>query len=102
MSKITLDRKNSESAITALDEGLKSLNFTDNFKGFAWSGAVAAGADALIRNGLRDGTIPTGFIVTMAEGANNVIKGSREWNKDYVSITNAGAVNATLSVFFFR
>lgn len=99
--KIYLDRENPRSAFTQLEAGLKELSFYDNFSGFFWEGIIAAGAEARIRN-LIGPSLPRGYVVTRAQGVNNVLDGPTDWTTDYVFLKNGGGVSATLTVFFFR
>lgn len=81
--------------------GLSQLSFDDNFVGFMWTGTLAALEEVQIGNKLR-GSIPRYFLVIMAEGANNIVKGSTEWTNRYVSVKNADSTTtATVTIFFF-
>lgn len=81
--------------------GLSDLSFEDNFKGFSWTGTLTASQEIQIANKLK-GSIPRYFLVIMAEGANNIVKGSAEWTTRYVSVKNADSTTtATVTIYFF-
>lgn len=90
-------------ALAQLQAGLDKLNFKDNFQGFEWSGTIVANSEIDIPNKTPGRLIPTGFIVTMAEGVNSIVKGSNEWTQNLVSLKNFDAsTDATVTVFFYR
>lgn len=98
--KFYIKRGDVEGLFSELD-GLSELSFEDNFKGFMWTGTLAPLEEIQIGNKFKD-SIPSYFLVIMAEGANNIVKGSAEWTDRYVSVKNADSTTtATVTIFFF-
>lgn len=102
--KFFFDRSGSlNSAIAQLQAGLDKLNPEDNFQGFQYQGTIPANTEVIIPNKMRDRKIPTGFLITMAEGVNSIIKGTTEWTSNNLSLKNFDAsIDATVTVFFYR
>lgn len=98
--KFYIKRGDTEGLFSELD-GLSQLSFQDNFEGFFWTGTLTALQEIQIPNKFKD-SIPSYFLVIMAEGANNIVKGSAEWTNRYVSVKNADSTTtATVTIFFF-
>ncbi len=103
MAKTFLDPSDPETSIRSLMQALETLSFEDNFKGFSWEGAIPASTEVKIRNKIRDGSIPRGYLVTFAKGVNTIVAGDTEWDENYVYLKNFdGSTGATVKVFFFR
>lgn len=90
--------------IRDLYAGLRSLNFTNNFRTFTWEGAIAAGATTTITNGL--GTIPSYKIIVRAipQAAGTVIIDDTQtnWTTEFIYLRNTGTAAAKLKVLFFE
>lgn len=90
-------------ALAQLQAGLDKLNFKDNFQGFEYSGIIPTSTEVSIPNKMGNDLIPTGFIITMAEGVNSIVKGDAEWSTKHVSLKNFDATtDAKVTVFFYR
>src|SRR6476469_3718578 len=95
-----IKRGDVEGLFSELD-GLNQLSLQDNFTGFFWTGTLAPSQEIQIGNKFKD-SIPSYFLVIMAEGSNNIVKGSAEWTNRYVSVKNADSTTtATVTIFFF-
>jgi hypothetical protein len=96
-----IKKGDTEGLFSELDGLNGELSFEDNFKGFFWTGTLAALEEIQIANKIKD-SIPLYFLVIMAQGANNIVKGSDEWTERYVSVKNADSTTtATVTIFFF-
>ena len=83
--------------------GLRRLNFEDNFQGFQATVTIAAGAEAVIKNGFEgvlEDSIPTKRIIVRQTGNGVITDGPTPWSADYVYLTNNGAVPVTITVIF--
>jgi len=89
--------------IRELNVGLSKLSLLDNFDSFIATTTIAAGTEVQIRNGLRNGLVPSYRIILRGNaGSVDVVDGDTEWNTNYVTLKNVGAVSATLTVLFLR
>lgn len=85
----------------SLEELNGGITLEENFKGFLWEGELAAGQEFEVPNKIK-GFIPKYFLVIMAEGSNNIVKGTSEWSTRYVSVKNADSTTtARVTIFFF-
>ena len=87
-----------------LQTGLARFSFSENFETFTITDlAIAAGAEAEIRNEFRNGVIPTKWIRVRGDtGSKDVVDGDTAWSANFVYLKNVGASAATLTVVFFR
>lgn len=86
-------------SFVSLQNILLNLSPQDNFKGFVWTGNIAAGTEQKIRN--KAGAVPFGKMVVRGNGV-IISDGTTTWTKDWVYIKNESAIQATgLVVIFF-
>lgn len=89
-----------------LSTGLNRLDFSENFVSFTWTGTIAAGATAQIRNKLD--SVPTRMYVDLQTGNGLLTKGisyggaSVLWDANYVYVLNNGAASVTATITFFK
>jgi len=63
------------------------LSFEDNFESYEWSGEIAAGVEKRISHPL--GKIPTRFLITYADGTDQIIRGQEtQANEDFFYVKN--------------
>ncbi len=87
--------------IRELRVGLTKLTFTDNFESFTSVLTIPALTEAVIRNELT--SIPTEWItVRKDEGGIYVCEGDTAWTLDYLYLKNTGAMDAQITVRFFK
>lgn len=65
---------------------LRGLSFSENFRGYEWSGTIAAGEEVRITHRLKQ--IPTRFIVLSASGVNCLVKGEGKPSSDFFYLRN--------------
>lgn len=82
-----------------LQTGLSKLELVENFNSFLYTGTIAAGATAEIRNSLA--TIPRYRIILRSTGA-SIDDGVTEWTNNFVYLRNSGGSSATVTVLFLK
>lgn len=89
--------------IRELNVGLSKMSLVDNFDSFVTTETIPAGTEVQIRNGLRNGQVPTYRIILRGDaGSVDVVDGDTAWNTNFVSLKNVGASPATVTVLFLR
>lgn len=102
MTNFLLKRGQTEDSLAQLQSGLDKQSLADNFLGFEWSGTIAASTEVPIRNALRNGKKPRGYLVTSLAGSPTLLKGDTEWTSATLYLKNSSATDAlTATVFFF-
>lgn len=95
----------SRRSVPALKETARSLfggiTLEENASGFIWEGTIAAGAEALIRNKLRDGLIPNRYIVLNQTPVSTLCMGTTVWDRDYVYIFNSALGSTVTGIIYF-
>ncbi len=94
--------KDFKSLVKELTNGLRSLDFTNNFKSFEWTGTIAATTELKIRNELTQK--PTKYIILYQTG-NALITASDTtlWDNNFVYLKNNSATtSATVTVQFLQ
>jgi hypothetical protein len=91
------------SAFEDLRIAIRALTFKENFQSWETTITIAAGVEAQIKNGFRDGTIPTRYLKVSETGPGVITKGPTAWSKDYVFlINNASTSSGTVTVVFLK
>lgn len=99
--KFYIKKGDIEGLFSELDGLNGQLSLEDNFKGFIWEGTLSPSQEIQIANKIKD-SIPKYFLVILAQGSNNIVKGSEEWTTRYVSVKNADSTTtATVTIYFF-
>lgn len=81
--------------------GLRDLSFADNFKSFEYSGTLLAStANQKIRHSLN--VVPSKYIIVHQTGAATITAGDTLWDDNYVYMTNNTAVDAVVTIIFFK
>lgn len=83
-----------------LINGLKRLDFLNNFESFEVTVTIPAGAELGIENKLRN-AIPSKRIIVRSN-VSDITDGSNEWTRQYVFLKNNSASEATLTVVFLK
>lgn len=83
-----------------LSNGLKKLDFLNNFESFIVTVEIPAGQEVAIENKLRD-SIPTKRFIVRSNSY-QITDGVSEWSKQYIYLQNAGASTATATVLFLK
>ena len=81
---------------------MENLTFEDNFTSFLWTGTLAAGAEAKIKNALGLKVKPSKWIVVRLSGGFGLVEGPTAWTTDYVYLKNSGATTLTATVVFLK
>lgn len=87
--------------IRELNVGLSKLNLVDNFDSFVVTETIPATTEVQIRNGLRNGLVPT-YKIILRTNSPDVVDGDTAWNTNFVTLKNTGASSATVTVLFLR
>lgn len=82
-----------------LGAGIYKLSFADNFQSFEKTVTILAASELEIRNELP--FIPTKYIIVNQTG-NGLITRETDWTRDYLYLTNHGAVSVTATVVFLK
>ena len=82
-----------------LGAGIYKLSFADNFQSFEKDITIAAASESQIRNELP--FIPTRYIIVNQSG-NGLITRETAWTKDYLYLTNNGAVEVNATIVFLK
>jgi len=93
--------------LVELQLGLNKLSFGDNFESFSTTVTIASGAEATIRNELRNDrgnpVIPTQRIIVRGkDGAEDIVDGDTDWDANHVYLKNVGSSEATVTVVFIK
>jgi hypothetical protein len=83
-----------------LFNGLRHLNFDENFVSFKITVTVPGSSELAIRNQLD--SIPSGKIILKDNGTNAIVDGVSPWNKDFVYLQNLSASPKTVTVLFLQ
>jgi len=86
--------------IKELANGLKFLDFANNFSSFEVEVSIPATTELGVRNQLTN--IPKKYIITSQTGNGLLTKGTTEWTKDKVYLYNNGAVTVTATIVFLE
>ena len=90
------------SLIKYLAIGLRDISFPDNFQSFEEEVTISAGAEATIRNQIRDGK-PRYMIVVSQKGNGLITKSStQDWKRDFLYVINNGAAEVTATILFIK
>lgn len=81
---------------------LRRLSFVDNFDCFEREITIPAGTEVEIRNGFKDGAIPTRWFVVDIVGDGHVRRGDASWTRDLLYLKESGGVDdVTVTVIFY-
>jgi hypothetical protein len=101
MSRLRVDTVSIDRTLRDLETVLRGLTPGDNFRGFYWEGTLHAGQEVEIRNKMREGTIPTHFLVCYHTPVPTITKGPTAWTKEFVYIRNATTTSDVETKVFF-
>lgn len=87
------------SSLRDLRQGLKKLNFSDNFDGWVQELEIPATSEKKITNRL--GSIPN-YRIILRSNSSTVVDGDTAWSKDFVYLKNTSATAATITVAFIK
>lgn len=104
MARPVLTLRDSNAALRETGGGLVGqLSPQENLSGFEWEGSLAAGQEAQIRNKLRDGLIPTHYLVLSQEPVPTITRGITAWGQDYVYVRNVASISTVNArVYFYK
>jgi len=86
--------------IKELANGLKFLDFANNFSSYEVEVSIPATTELGIRNQLTN--IPKKYIITSQTGNGLITMGTSTWTKDKVYLYNNGAVTVTATIIFLE
>lgn len=105
MARLVITRgRRSQSSFSELEGGLGGqLTPQENLSGFEWSGDIAAGVTLEIRNKLRDGQVPTHYLILSQTPVPTIERSSTPWSQDYVYLRNSASTSTvTARVYFYK
>jgi len=98
--KFSFDRiKDLRGLARELMAGLYNLDFIDNFASFQKEVTILAASELEIRNELP--YIPSRYIIVSQTG-NGLITKETTWTRNYLYLTNNGAVDVTAIIIFMK
>lgn len=89
-----------KSLVKELAQGLRKLNFSDNWESFEKDIEIDATSSIEIRNELQ--FIPSRYIVVDQTGNGLITRHTTAWSSDYLYLYNNGSVSVTATVIFLK
>lgn len=93
----------SDGSFREVDPALRQLSPQENLSGFEWEGSIDAGVTLAIRNKLRDGMVPSHYIILSQTPVPTLERSSTVWDQDYVYLRNSASTSTvTARVYFYK
>ena len=93
--------KDLDDLIRELSHGLTKLSLSENIDGFKVEDLKIPGnGEANVKNQLS--FTPKQYIITSQQGGGLITKSDKDWKTGYLSLTNSGSSEATITVIFMR
>lgn len=87
--------------VRELSHGLHKLSLEENMEAFKVEDLkIAANSEAQVKNKLK--FTPKQYIITSQQGGGLITKSDKDWKTGYLSLTNSGSTEATITVIFMR
>tara|TARA_Y100001938_G_C8064088_1_gene419088 strand:- start:502 stop:807 length:306 start_codon:yes stop_codon:yes gene_type:complete len=87
--------------IRELSHGLYKLSLEENMEAFKVEDLkIGANSEVQVKNKLK--FTPKQYIITSQQGGGLITKSDKDWKTGYLSLTNSGSTEATITVIFMR
>jgi hypothetical protein len=87
--------------IKELSHGLYKLSLEENMEAFKVEDLkIGANSEVQVKNKLK--FTPKQYIITSQQGGGLITKSDKDWKTGYLSLTNSGSTEATITIIFMR